>query len=483
MVFLGWLYFIDIAQAQNPLTWTPQENIPGFAESANPPVLLRDTLNRVHALFSQPIGGENAIVALHYSRWTLDGGWNEPVDVILPPVKGQARILDALLDDEGSIHTIFFAGDEGGAYVYYSHADMDEADQAQAWSEPVIIGNNANVFESGALVGLDEGNLLAIFSGTSIGPGVYAVTTKDRGLNWEASYPIYLTNDPLHVPSGLKMTASASGLVHAVWDLVDISGVGRAIYYIKYSQVDTIWGNPQILATTDSGLGLKLPNIAEHNNELFVFYYFNGPMIFRRSIDYGESWTDPQAPFPHVGLNGPVSFASDSKNELHVFWGQRISGRPDIHGMWHSRWLGDEWSQFEAVVSGPRNADREGLDAFDPTAPNSTSIDGDVLLVVWRSDYGLRPNGVWYSHTSMSDLISAALPVSLATQNTPTATTQPTVSASATIEIIATEINDKIQNDNYISNTNPTFQVVVSIIPICITVLLIVAVKILSKKY
>ena len=75
----------------------------------------------------------------------------------------------------------------------------------------------------------------------------------------------------------------------------------------------------------------------------------------RRSTDNGVTWDDPVILFPrHIGVNGTPSLVIDSNDNLHIFFGQRIPGSPDIHGMWHSVCVDNRWTEPDAVVKGPR---------------------------------------------------------------------------------------------------------------------------------
>jgi hypothetical protein len=76
--------------------------------------------------------------------------------------------------------------------------------------------------------------------------------------------------------------------------------------------------------------------------------------------------------------------------------------------MWYSTWRGHRWTPPEAIVSGPLVLDEEGPTSFDPIAPMAIVRQGNVLLVTWRTDYGIKGNGVWYSH---SVLAAPELPV------------------------------------------------------------------------
>jgi hypothetical protein len=153
-------------------------------------------------------------------------------------------------------------------------------------------------------------------------------------------------------------------------------------------------------------LGVSLSNVVEHEGEIIVIYY-NGAsnaIWMRKSIDEGSTWTDPIRIAPrHIGRNGVVSLVIDSDDVLHLFFGERIPGDPDIHGMWHSVFRADQWIEPEPVVSGPRVSDTKLDKGFDPYDARAVVSQGNVILVTWRTDPGdIKPNGVHYSFVELN---------------------------------------------------------------------------------
>jgi hypothetical protein len=232
------------------------------------------------------------------------------------------------------------------------------------------------------------------------------------------------------------MDQGQSGWLHAVWSVNDISNHGQAIYYAKFNFGGRDWSEPLQLAETLGGIGTQAPRVIEHNDSLIVMYYeaTGGKQNLIRSMDVGQTWTDPIAPFPHVGLNGPGDFVVDANDDLHYFWAQRITGSPDIHGIWHSVWQGNRWSEPEAVVSGPTVADQTGDKAFDPYDVQAVVSQGNILLVTWRSDPGLKGNGVWYSffETNAPELPLAGWPTLPKEVSTVSSSATPSIPAELT---------------------------------------------------
>jgi hypothetical protein len=429
--------------AQRVEHWPPQQRIPGYDPEAAPPVMVADQNRTVHAFTSQPVGEEEPQVAVIYNQWTLDQGWTMPIDILLSP-RNQARLMDVLLDPSGVMHVIFFGGDETGANIYYSQAPAVVADRAPAWSEPILIGENA-ISPSTATLGSDnEGNLTVLYSGNLEWNGVYAVYSADRGHSWSKTIPVFLTYSDTLWPFNLQVDVGPSGGLYAVWNVVNEAGHGVDIYYTTLNAGETQWRDPIKLADRGDGEvnATLYPTLMVHDGSIFVVYYQppeiadTNQIIMRRSEDGGLTWTNSVALFSrHVGVNGEMSMVVDGNDDLHLFFGQRTGGADgDIHGMWHSIWQeGDRWSEPVAVVSGHRVSDYTGNTAFDPNHAEAVVSQGNVLLVAWRSDPGLMGNGVWYSYATVD---APALPVMplpvlpIASSATVTPTAAPTIPTS-----------------------------------------------------
>ena len=114
-----------------------------------------------------------------------------------------------------------------------------------------------------------------------------------------------------------------------------------------------------------------------------------------------------------------------SRGGLHMILGNRI-GSPEIHGMWHSRWINGSWSNPEPVITGPKTPE------FDPSAPKAVFLQGNILFATWwnDTDYEHR-NGAWFSYKTFN---FPALP--LAPLPTPTASPPP---ATPTSEVRPTD--------------------------------------------
>jgi hypothetical protein len=468
--------------AQTSSSWSVPQTIPGYDDETLPPVLIPDQNRTVHAFTTQPVDADRPETAVFYNKWTMEYGWSNPVDILLSPIKQQARLLDAFLDSAGIVHVLFFGGDETEANIYYSKAPAEVVDRASAWTKPSLIGESALIPEDGAIGGSDN-NLVIVYSGNREGNGYYALYSKDSGDSWSDPVPIFLTYQEDLSPFDLAFTQSGSGWLHAVWNTNDVSGQGRSIFYARLKIGETRWSDPLELAHIDEGLGTKAPSIVESDNKLFVFYWL-GAFMFIQSSDEGQTWTDPVRPFIHVGLNGPGSFVTDSNGTVHFLWGQRISGREgtaDLHGMWYSKWQIDHWSEPEALVSGPRVSDMVARKAFDPTQARAVISQGNVLLVTWCSDFALRGNGVWYSFRIIDAPEQFVVPLPTQPAHSESTSTNGHISILSTPATNITPMPKNLKAAVVTTAPTPQDSITYGIIPVILIIALVVTYKLLLR--
>jgi hypothetical protein len=402
------------AKAQVP-GWSVPETIPGYDPETWSPILVADQNRTVHAFSSQPVnaGTDTQVEAVFYNRWTLQQGWTFPTDILLSPIK-DAQVTDAILEGNSTFHVVFFGGDNTGANIYYSKAPADRADDPSAWSAPVLIGENAGD-PAGAVFYQDSGGALYVmYNGRQTGSGLYVVSSKDHGDSWSDPISVFLTGSDVPNISLLHVIKDDSGWFHAIWLVSNIAGQGRGIFYAR-SRNGIDWSAPVLLASATEGLGPQAPTIIEYHGALLVVYIMTPKLMMQRSNDNGQTWDDPTRLFPrHVGANGSLSLIIDSTSTLHLLFGQRITGNPDIHGMWHSTYQNGHWLEPEAVASGPLVMDKTGATGFDPFEAHGAIVQGNVILATWITERGSEGNGVWFSYKLLDSRENPAVPIPLA---------------------------------------------------------------------
>jgi len=417
----------ETAVAQSQLRWASQDRIPFYDDLIlEPPQLIADSSGVVHAFNAQVTDSGAAIM---YRHWTVDKGWTIPTDVIIPPnneIQARNIPLDVSLDENGMVHLVFMAGNLRESNIYYSRAPLVDANNARAWSTPLIIGTHALLNPPQVtMIGDHKGDLFVAFSGSRDGSGLYMVQSNDGGNRWSEVQSIFLTYTWDFWPSALTMHIDSQENVHALWAVAGLDGLSDAVFYSRLEKGQTEWSEPFEMARV-IGFQADTPAIIEYDKELFVTYHNDFPTTswMRRSSDGGNTWTEPVRFAPgFVGSNGAIDFVIDSSNTLHAFWGNR-TGSPIIHGMWHRVWLGDRWGDIEAVVSGPQVVDDIGGNGFDPKFARAVISRGNILLITWTTDGFAGENGAWYSYTILDAPQLPAEPVP-APIETPTPTAVP----------------------------------------------------------
>lgn len=466
-------------------SWSTPQVMPGFDLDSWPPILIADQYGTVHAFTYQWVGDESLdrFMAIVYNQWTLARGWTNPIDIILSPSK-EARLTDVYLDNEGTFHLVFWGGDGTSADIYYSRADAWNAGEVQSWSPPVLVAENAGDPEGAVLAEDDLGNLLIVYHGKIYGNGVYVVKSEDRGVTWSRPVQIFQAKPTAPYIYNLKVIRSETGWLHAVWNTYSISGQGRGIYHAR-SKDGLDWSDSLPLAEAQEGLGTQTPTIIEYKASLFVIYNMPPKISMRRSMDDGLTWSDLVMLFPrHVGVNGSLSAVIDSADTLHLFFGQRISGSPDIHGMWHSTWVNNRWIEPESVIKAPQVRDPVGDKSFDPFEASAAVSQGNVILATWRTDPGLNGNGVWYSYKILDIPESSVHPPA-----TPAFLVQTPTSIDNTNHANGVATEDPAYILPLLTDQNPTSAeqkggslIVVGAAPVIILILVLTIAKIIRNK-
>lgn len=461
-------------KAQQASFWAYQEKIPDYEiyNNEQPPYLIADHNHTIHAFNAQRLDADiqDAPKAIMYRRWTLGNGWTKPNDILFDASGGNLELLGASSDQEGFVHLIF---QENNGDIYYTNSLLADANNALAWSTPLLIAKKSLLVRPGipnvAAITNDESGqyIYVVYSGMQYGNGLYFTSSSDRGNSWSVPIAVDLTADETLVVVNPKLYVSRSGFLHLVWSTFMSSGFGGPGYYAQYNPQTGVWSEPFELDSP----GIRTPSVYEYDTTLYISYYHHSTNSnwWRRSADDGKTWTYPSQLFSQfVGTNGGVSFVEDSNNTLHAFFGKRIN-ISDTHGMWHTIWKDGGWTYPEAVVSGPQILDVEGGEGFDPTFANAVVSNGNLMFVTWGTDGVTGTNGAWYSYRLLD---TPQLPVTpLPTSSVLVVDTiPPTMPATlpANIDPVPTASNplENIQPVSSVFNENPQIAFFLGIIPI-----------------
>jgi hypothetical protein len=153
-----------------------------------------------------------------------------------------------------------------------------------------------------------------------------------------------------------------------------------------------------------------------------------------------------------VGEYGYGALQIDSKGFLHMIMGNRTTTtEPALHGMWHTVWLNNRWSELIPIVLGPKT------DPFDPTEPVAVISQGNFILATWRNDATPEHRtGPWFSFSLLDapeapiNPLPTIVPPPLETQSeaqidpTPVITNTPSPSLSGTNDDLGTRVDPRI---------------------------------------
>jgi len=475
-----------VTYAQGPIRWTEPAVIPYIDANTEAPFLLADGNGTIHAFSAQKVGAYEYVVVYNY--WTRTTGWSKPVDVLLSPLFDEAHAPVAYLDKQGIMHVIFYGGHDVRANIYYSNVPVAEAFNAAAWLPPVAIATAARPPITTWIAADSDENLYVLFGGDAEGTGIYSTYSLDRGANWSLPELVAATYSETLWPYAVRMHYGQSGRLYAVWNVLNRRAWGTILLLTTYDFNLRRWNEPTVIAEGVPGgvLGVQSPSLIEYAGELFVMYDNGIPeqgvvRLIRRSSDGGRTWTEAVRPFPgHVGGNGPAGFVVDSNNDLRVFFGQRTNAAlaQQIHGMWYSEWhpMTGSWGGVKDIVSGPLVQDIDDKNGFDPSAARAITSQGNLLMVVWRTDPGNGANGAWFAYTEldgpaypMTPLPTPAPPVQLTAIFTPPETVTDTTGLVGIPPLISTQAPPAIKQ-----LANPAMPLFVGLAPVGIFLLYIV---------
>ncbi len=415
-----------VAQSSG-LDWSEPRRIPGSGDDAHLNYgLVPDRSGNVHLFWTD--GDNESGFSIYYSRWN-DLDWSPHVDILLSPLGGSPRFLDAWLDETGTMHLIFFGGNERDGRVYHTTAPVARLGETAAWSEPLQIASRAGPSAGLAVDG--SGTMRVLFAGNN-GPEIYAIASPDRGQTWSEPVQVQRQGQPDDLVFGIAMTPGPEDDLMATWTVFDSRAFGQAIYVARLEAATATWSSPQTVAVRDpDDFGVGYSSVAVLDDGTVHLLYQDGPpppKRFARQSSDGQTWTAPQQVFGVVGQNGLVGpMAIDSADGLHAVTQGRyaVEGQPDVHGMFYMPLVDGVWGARSPIATGTL------VNGFDPQNPLLISYRGNKLLAMYGNDPHL---GLWFTVAEVdapavsAEPYATPLPVPLAAGESPTpaAATTPT---------------------------------------------------------
>jgi hypothetical protein len=383
-------------------------------ESAWFPDIRTDRFGRVHVVWSSTVTkAEDAIYdVVMYRGWQTDTGWTPAVDIA--SLKGGGYASRPELSISAKDRLLMSYRNEDG--VQFMWTDSLQPWDATNWSKPEMISPYGYFTE--VLAGTD--GVLHYFFTSNVPTTecpvclhIFHRMSFNDGLSWSSPQDISL------LPTGAAkpyVALDQEGRLHVAWE----AGVGgdlgqlldRArIYYTWFDPNTQEWSTPRQISETDmNARNVALAVSAEDSLIITYFSVTDGGIYYRRSSNYGSSWS---APARMEGFKGVfvtaldrMAMATDSAGDIHLVLIGLMDDQPEteggleMHNVIHAVWDGSSWGLVETIA-------RYAGDV--PEWPGIAVSEGNRLHVVWyirdaahiwQSEMGQYT--VWYS-TKLTD--------------------------------------------------------------------------------
>lgn len=399
---------------QGPSQWTRPRRIPDYHDPLRAPHLVADSNRTVHAFDIELSEADD--FRLVYRSWTMSRGWSAPVDVLVLQFGGSAPLMEgAFIDQAGVIHLIYFGSDAEGEAIFYTRVLATEANHSRSWSPARRVGVNAGPVAAAAITGDGDGTIVVVYGGTHRGGGLYEVHTTDGGDLWSEPVLVSRTRGQELWPGPMWLDTDGLGRVHAVWDMVDETGLAQESRYARLEAGLEGWGHEFILISKQEERDiLGWPSVVSRGSQVIVIYsnLFPTTRFMRLSEDGGLTWSAPVRPFPQVGGAEYAHLLKDSGGMVHMILGARTQDA-SLAGMWYSTLVGNHWTALEPIsVRPPIPPDPE----FGPCCPHAVVSQGNILLATWP--HNVRDEfltGAWFSYMILDSPELPIIPISTST--------------------------------------------------------------------
>lgn len=344
--------------------WTPSQLVYRTDDFVDRSGLVGDGQGRVHWVWEDRLDSE---VAVYYTRYE-DGAWTAPNDVLR--VSSGASLWPSLdLDRFGRLHLGLSVGPGYLATV----AEADQAETAQAWTQPERVGEQSPL---GGELGLDgDGRRYAVFPGRD--PRVEIATASLADLTWSAPLPVSADVPPGYVPSTARIALGPEGAIHVAWTELPMPGGVPVsnVWATRSTEGGANWDAPILLSERDRELiDLAVgPDGSVH--ALLTGRAGVGGRYHRYRARDALEWSDPVAisePAEGGGLSGG-SLAFDGAGTLHALFGIAVDQE-----IAHAEWNGLGWTSAQTIARF-ENQTAEGMEL--------TVTDGNQLHAVWEVDH------------------------------------------------------------------------------------------------
>lgn len=286
------------------------------------------------------------------------GAWSEPVSLF--ETTGRASEPEVVADPAGTVHVFWAYGDPeqedgSGQALYYARK------RDGTWSQPVdvLLSPGGNTARMPSVVADASGYLHIVWSG---GGAIYYsrayAPEAHRVSAW--SQPVALTSAVTALEPAVAV--DHTGKLYVVW-----TQAKAGLMLARSLDAGESWTNPQVIfsAPTDQELARWGRIALDDLGRLHLVLTHVAPpeeegdrnphfLYYLRSDDQGDSWTDPFEVVAEPDF-GEMSVAAFGEGEIHLAW----NGRAGRRGRYH-RWSSDGGKTWGAVIEVAAPEDRAG---------------------------------------------------------------------------------------------------------------------------
>ena len=416
-----------------------------FNQTSLYPVLTSDANDHLHLFWRECTGFDKyencQATTIYYRRW--DGSrWQIPIDVFVAPDEdGNVAILDAEVDNYGTIHVLWIGKEGFSDSLFHSWASVHERINARSFQTELIdVGNNITY---GDLLIDGENNIHVVFNESNANI-FYITNTFEDKLSSAWSLPINLSTSPF--VESPKMVLTNDGWLHTTWTELTEEGFGKSIFYSRSKDGES-WETPQLIfqpvdLINDGHLSV-FPNLGIDGMGQLHLVWSRGVgkvdgLYHTISSDNGQTWSEPKVIHPGLsGSTGHNSLQTDSKGNLHLILSSRLgeeAGFPDdyqgtyiVHNILDI--AENQWKEFEPLTSSEFSSSEHLRAAI---------TEGNLVHVVWMQ--WINPAPIMYT----------SFPVDAPMNETEG---YPQAQNSVESEMLNTDDNPQIDQSNTITQT------------------------------
>jgi hypothetical protein len=422
-------------------------------EQIHSPFVISDPYGNVHVFWSVISASPGGVDLIYYAR--LDAkGWTTPVDIV---AGSPARAPRAAIGPDGYIYLIWTSS----SGIFYSTAPVTAADIFKNWSKPVLLANS-NIHAS--VITSPTGEIHIAFPGINQS-GIFEQILEPNSVDWSSPRTISLNSLINTAADWVQIRASNNGTLHVVWTefYLPDGWPPRGVFYSNSIDGGYNWSTPVLLA----GEGYDQVNISV-SDESNIHVAWNGQAgvggrYHSWSSDGGQTWSETVEVIPAGvgGTEGPPQVLQDASSTVHML--TTHSGGC----AWYTYFESGRWA-IPICISGEKNLIEE---------PAMTVSEGNKLHAVFWEDRkklwytGKVTNALWIPPETIE--IESPLP----TQG-PAPTDLPVFTPGSSTGL---PLGQEIEEPSRVS-FNPSQVLFLSLSPVLLVVILIIAISLYQKR-